>query len=167
MKPPLRIAILECDTPADRTREKYGGYGGVFKVLLEAGAIALDDPKLSSLPNNGLEISKFDVVNMEEYPVLSDIDAILLTGSRFNAFDNPPWILKLVEFTRKVLEEQDRVRVIGVCFGHQIVGRALGTKVDRGRAGWEISVMPIELTPKGQEVFGIDGKNMVNRTNKS
>ena len=161
MKPPLRIAILECDTPLDQTRHKYGGYGGVFKALLEAGAIALNDPSLSSQPNHGLDITKFDVVTTEQYPSLDDIDAILLTGSRQNAFDNHPWIVKLVEFTRQVLEEQNRVRVIGVCFGHQIVGRALGMKVDRSYAGWEISVTPMELTQKGKEVFRVDGKTMV------
>ncbi|KAI9667722.1 MAG: hypothetical protein M1821_000539 [Bathelium mastoideum] len=160
MKPPLRIAILECDTPLDQTRHKYGGYGGVFKALLEAGAIALNDPALSSSPNHGLHITHFDVVNTEQYPALDDIDAVLLTGSRANAFDNPPWNVKLIEFTRKVLEEQDRVRVIGVCYGHQIMGRALGMKVDRSYAGWEISVMPMELTEKGKELFKIDGKTM-------
>ncbi|KAL9088901.1 MAG: hypothetical protein Q9165_005958 [Trypethelium subeluteriae] len=160
MKPPLRIAILECDTPLDQTRHKYGGYGGVFKALLEAGAVALDDPRLSSLPHHGLELTNFDVVNTEQYPSLDDIDAILLTGSRQNAFDNHPWIVKLVEFTRKVLEEQQRVRVIGVCFGHQIVGRALGMKVDRSYAGWEISVTPMELTDRGMEIFKVDGKTM-------
>jgi len=30
---PLRIAILECDTPLPGTSSKYGGYGGVFTSL--------------------------------------------------------------------------------------------------------------------------------------
>lgn len=58
-------------------------------------------------------------------------------------------------FTEKVLA-QDRVRVIGVCFGHQILGRALGAKVGRSDNGWEISVLPVELTAKGKEVFQQD-----------
>lgn len=37
----LRIAILECDTPLEQTRAKYGGYGGVFTALLEAAAASL------------------------------------------------------------------------------------------------------------------------------
>ena len=45
------------------------------------------------------------------------------------------------------------MKVIGVCFGHQIVGRALGAKVDRSDKGWEASVTAIDLTKKGQEIF--------------
>ncbi|KAG0652502.1 glutamine amidotransferase [Hyphodiscus hymeniophilus] len=145
---PLRIAILECDTPLVGTRTKYGGYGGVFTALLHSGAAALE-PALSP---SDLQISKFDVVTKQEYPSLEDIDAILVTGSKYNSFDHDPWILKLVTFVEKVLEQR-RVRLIGVCFGHQIVGRALGAKVDRSDKGWEASVTAIDLTKKGQEIF--------------
>ncbi|KAI9836667.1 MAG: hypothetical protein M1819_001302 [Sarea resinae] len=151
MRPPLRIAILECDTPLDRTRAKYGGYGGVFKALLEAGADALGQPDLIS-SKKGLDLTTWDVEKAETYPNLDDIDAILMTGSRNNAFDNKPWIIKLVDFVAKVLEQR-RVRIIGVCFGHQIVGRAMGVKVDRSDEGWEAAVTPMELSSKGKEIF--------------
>jgi GMP synthase-like glutamine amidotransferase len=78
-----------------------------------------------------------------------------LTGAEHNSFDNDPWILKLVNFVREVLE-QNRVRLIGVCFGHQIIGRALGAKVGRSDDGWEISVLPVQLTEKGKELFKQD-----------
>ena len=146
---PLRIAILECDTPLDWTRSKYGGYGGVFTALLESGAAALEPP----LSSSDLEISTFDSVTKQEYPSLDKIDAVLITGSRHNSFDDDPWILKLVSFVEKLLKQR-RVRIIGVCFGHQIVGRALGAKVDRSDKGWEASVTAIDLTKKGQEIFG-------------
>ncbi|KAI9713430.1 MAG: hypothetical protein M1820_000812 [Bogoriella megaspora] len=158
MKPPLRIAILECDTPLDRTRSKYGGYGGVFAALLRAGASSLPSPNLD--PSRDLILTTHDVVNVESYPKLDAIDAVLLTGSRHSAFDNDPWIVRLVDFTRKVIEEQDRVRVIGVCFGHQIVGRAMGMKVQRADEGWEISVCGMDVTEKGMELFKIDGKTL-------
>jgi GMP synthase-like glutamine amidotransferase len=148
---PLRIAILECDTPLPNTRHKYGGYGGVFDSLLRRGADALSYPGLSS--STGLEITKFDVVTKQEYPTLDAIDAILISGSKFNAFDQDPWILKLVAFTIEVLAQR-RVRVVGVCFGHQIVAVALGAKVARSDKGWEASVTAVDLTKRGQEVFG-------------
>jgi GMP synthase-like glutamine amidotransferase len=46
------------------------------------------------------------------------------------------------------------VRIIGVCFGHQIVGRALGLRVGRNDDGWEVSVLPIGLTEFGAEFTG-------------
>ena len=81
MRLPLRVAILECDTPLDQTRAKYGGYGGVFTALLNAGADALGQPELIS-SKKGLVLSTFDVVGKQEYPDLETIDAVLLTGSR-------------------------------------------------------------------------------------
>jgi GMP synthase-like glutamine amidotransferase len=75
--------------------------------------------------------------------------------TEYNSFDNDPWILKLVDFTKKLLK-QDRVRIIGVCFGHQILGRAAGVKVGRSDDGWEISVLPVQLTAKGKEIFQQD-----------
>lgn len=60
-----------------------------------------------------------------------------------------------MEFTREVLK-QDRIRMVGVCFGHQIIGRALDVKVDRSDRGWEISVTDVKLTEQGRRLFGID-----------
>jgi GMP synthase-like glutamine amidotransferase len=62
---------------------------------------------------------------------------------------------KLVEYTKQALET-NRVRVIGVCFGHQIIGRAMGVKVGRNDGGWEAAVTDVQLTEKGKEVFGVE-----------
>jgi GMP synthase-like glutamine amidotransferase len=44
--------------------------------------------------------------------------------------------------------------VVGVCFGHQIVGRAMGARLGRNARGWEASVTAVDLTKRGQEIFG-------------
>ena len=55
---------------------------------------------------------------------------------------------------------QDRVKIVGVCYGHQIVGRALGAKVARSESGaWEVSVCQVAQTEKGKELFG--GKDVL------
>lgn len=149
-KLPLRIAVLECDTPMQTIASRFGAYPRIFSTLLSTAADQLNYPGLSS--KEGLEISGWDIVNGDKYPVLDHIDAILITGSKYTAYDNDPWIVRLVEYTKEVLA-QERVRIIGVCFGHQIVGRAMGVKVGR-MEGWEASVMAMDLTKKGQEVFG-------------
>lgn len=75
---PLRIAVLECDTPIGRTKEKYGGYGNLFKELLSNGAKLLQEKGEGEVE---LDITKYDVVNQEVYPELENVDAVLLTGS--------------------------------------------------------------------------------------
>ncbi len=89
MPSPIRIAILECDTPLPRTAAKYGGYGGVFTALLDASAEELgwdkselhitthhvvDDEKGTAGEEEGQELRK-------RYPRLEDTDAVLITGS--------------------------------------------------------------------------------------
>ncbi|KAM5345204.1 hypothetical protein ACJ41O_011066 [Fusarium nematophilum] len=151
--PPLRLAILEADTPQPQTRDCYGGYTGVFTALLDAAAQSFSPPrKLDEL----VSIKGYDVVNdLHSYPALEDVDAVLITGSRHTAFDNDPWIIRLVEFAKKAIES-NRVRVVGVCFGHQIVGRAAGAKLGRSDKGWEVAVTEVDLTAKGKEIFGLD-----------
>ena len=46
------------------------------------------------------------------------------------------------------------MRLAGFCFGHQIIGRALGAPVGRSPQGWELSVSTFNLTPDAQKRFG-------------
>ncbi|KAL4948183.1 class I glutamine amidotransferase-like protein [Aspergillus filifer] len=151
---PLRIAILECDTPPERSNAKYGGYRGVFTTLLHESVRELNKPDEVD-PKTVLDISAYDVVTKQEYPDLESVDAVLLTGSKHNSFEDHPWILKLVEFTQKALEHPT-VKLLGICFGHQIIGRALGVEVGRNSAGWEIAVCDVDLSEKGKELFGVE-----------
>jgi len=150
-QPTLRIAILECDHPLQNTNAKYHGYGGVFSSLLSSALPTLRQTH----PTLSLEISSFNVVSAQFYPRLQDIDAILITGSKHDSFADDSWILRLIEFVKDVVED-GRVRIVGVCFGHQILGRALGAKVGRSEKGWEVSVTDVELTGKGKEIFGLE-----------
>ncbi|KAI4721779.1 class I glutamine amidotransferase-like protein [Aureobasidium sp. EXF-10727] len=156
--PTLRIAILECDTPLDKVLNKYGSYGDIFTALLKQASQELTE----SGETVQVECTSYDVVDKQEYPEdLDKVDAVLMTGSKYNSFDNDPWILKLVDFTTQILASGSRIRVLGICFGHQIVGRALGAKVARGTQGWEVSVTPLTLTSQGKDIFGVDGLDMV------
>ena len=78
MKAPLRIAILECDTPPDDLVAQFGRYGKVFRTLLEAAA---DNLGVSGFSKDSLELSAYDVVSEQRYPDLEQIDAVLISGS--------------------------------------------------------------------------------------
>ncbi|KAK3400356.1 class I glutamine amidotransferase-like protein [Sordaria brevicollis] len=159
---PIRLAILEADTPPATTHARYNGYRGVFTHLFNRALSAPSQQPLSSY----LSISAYDVVNHHQpsdYPSLSEVDAILITGSKHSAFENDPWILSLTEFVKKAVTEGDNgrtVKVIGVCFGHQIVGRALGQTVERNEKGWEVSVTRVGLTEAGKGLFKGAGEEL-------
>lgn len=147
--PALRLAILEADTPLPGTQAKYKTYGGVFTNLFTRATAP--EPVESVL-----RITQHDVVNdLSSYPALDDIDAMLITGSKHSAYENGEWIVRLVEFTQKAVAS-GRVKVVGVCFGHQIVGRALGVPVDRNDKGWEVSVTELKLSEEGKKLFGLE-----------
>ncbi|OAA66548.1 glutamine amidotransferase class 1 [Niveomyces insectorum RCEF 264] len=170
---PLRLAILMADTPLPRTQAAFQTYGGVFIDLFRR---ALAPTPLESV----FTITTHDVVSdgfEAAYPDLAAVDAILITGSRHDSFANTPWIEELVAFTRRALattaapppppggagadggEHGNRphpVRVLGICFGHQICARALGAPVQRSPTGWEVSVTDVTLSPEGTAFFGQD-----------
>ncbi|KAL8676528.1 MAG: hypothetical protein Q9186_006959 [Xanthomendoza sp. 1 TL-2023] len=149
---PLRIAILECDTGLPKALAKYKRYAAISSALLEAGAEA------AGLRHEDLEISMWDVVNdVGTFPSLDDVDGVFLTGSKYDSFATNPWTNALVDFTKQILA-QTRVKLVGVCFGHQIIGRAMGAKVGRNDSqGWEVSVTDVDLTTEGQTFF--EGKD--------
>lgn len=62
-------------------------------------------------------------------------DGYVVTGSPASVNDDSlPWVGLLLDFIRAV--DAARQPLIGLCFGHQAVARALGGQVARHAAGW-------------------------------
>ena len=136
----LKLAILLCDTPADDIKKEFGDYRVLFTNLLN---------------HPDLQIDSFDVVN-GNLPPIADFDAFLLTGSKFSANDKDQWIEDLIDFLKRV-KNIDHKKVVGICFGHQLIARALGGKVVKNPKGWEIGMKKVVLNPKGAEFYKRDG----------
>lgn len=86
-----------------------------------------------------------------------DVHAILLTGSMYDAHGSEPWILSLIELLQTLWTTRPDLRFSGVCFGHQILCRALGSTVRPAPSGeWELAHTRIDLTPTGKRLFDTD-----------
>lgn len=71
---------------------------------------------------------------------VDDFDGYVITGSPASANGNEAWIEKLMSFIREL--HTKNIPTIGVCFGHQVIARALGGRVGRNPGGWGFGVMP-------------------------
>ncbi|KAL6819944.1 class I glutamine amidotransferase-like protein [Trichoderma camerunense] len=144
------VAILECDTPIEPVVKQFGSYEDIFERFLRNGLAKY--LKHTASQDVDLRLMKSNMVDLGDLPGFDQVDCLLLTGSKHNSFEDDPWILRLVEYIRTAYQTT-KLPIVGICFGHQIISRALGGVVQRNSKGWEVSVDHIDLTPKGRELF--------------
>jgi len=73
-------------------------------------------------------------------------DAWIITGSHYSVYDEIDWINKLKEFVRRIASSNKLC--IGVCFGHQMIGDAMGGVVKKAEIGWCVGVHEFEVIKK-------------------
>ena len=121
----MKIGILQCDDVKDSLQAAYGNYPQMFSELL-----------LELLPDCELPIYRVLDGQLPESP--RACDAWLITGSKFGVNDGLPWIEALSEFVRTLWEQ--KIPLIGVCFGHQLMAHALGGVVRQSEKGWGVGL---------------------------
>lgn len=90
-----------------------------------------------------LSIKRFDLQAGDVPPNAAACDAWITTGSRASVYDDAAWIHAAVSFVRAVVDA-DRP-FAGICFGHQLLARALGAEVARAPGGWGVGVLPMRI----------------------
>jgi GMP synthase-like glutamine amidotransferase len=101
--------------------ERTGDYDRIFGDILEA---------------RGFDVAAWPVVDMLFPPDAAAADGWLITGSKYGAYDDLPWIAPLENLIRDI--HARRLALIGVCFGHQIIAQALGGRVEKFTGGWAV-----------------------------
>ncbi|XP_019170861.1 PREDICTED: gamma-glutamyl peptidase 5-like [Ipomoea nil] len=125
-----RYALLLAARDSDYVKKVYGGY---FNVFVEA------------LGEEGEIWDLFRVVD-GEFPATDDLhsyEGFVVSGSPYDAYGDEAWILQLCLLLQALFSMQKKV--LGICFGHQVLCRALGGKVGKAYSGWDIGVRKVEI----------------------
>jgi len=122
------LLILVTGEPVPRTQERVGSFAG----LVRAG--------LSGAWQGGFV--EVDARSAERLPEPAGFAGVIVTGSASSVTERAPWILRSEEYLAKAVEQEHPV--LGICFGHQLLGQALGGLVERNPRGREMGT--VELT---------------------
>lgn len=129
------LGIIKADDVDVALRSQFGDTHGMFQRLFE------------STGSDQLVLRSYDA---REYLYPQDLDeceGYLITGSRYCAFSDTPWIHRLIDFVRML--DRERKKLIGICFGHQCIALALGGSVVKATQGWGMGVHEYRLLLPG------------------
>jgi len=119
----MKLGILKTDAVRPEWASNFGEYPDMFTALL--GRV-----------DSSLEFVTYDVEEGEYPGDVDEVDAYLITGSKSSVYDDKPWIATLMDFVRTL--NARKKKVVGICFGHQIVAHALGGKTAKSSKGWGV-----------------------------
>lgn len=123
----MKLNILLCDEFPGYLPEYIPSYVSMFTKLFDATGTMMEYQVYRTLEG--------------ELPTLDqlDMDAVyLIPGCNLSAYDDVDWIKALVSWTREAFKHG--ARLMGVCFGHQLIAYALGGDVKRSPKGWGIGM---------------------------
>ena len=117
----MKIGILEAGLPPRALTERFGRYDAMTARLL--------GPEF--------ETSTFRVHSGELPDGPERFAGFVVTGSSAGVYDDLPWIAPLAGFLRSA---RGRAKLVGICFGHQIMAEAFGGRAEKSDRGWGLGL---------------------------
>jgi GMP synthase-like glutamine amidotransferase len=121
----MKLGVLLCDHVQDTLQEEHGDYTDIFERAITA--VAPD-----------INIVFYPVVDGVFPTEIEECDAYLATGSKESVNDDQPWIHQLEKFFWQLFLKNKPL--VGICFGHQMIAKALGGRVIVSTKDWGVGV---------------------------
>lgn len=79
----------------------------------------------------GAAIDLFHPIEGTPFPNAHNYNLIILTGGTSNLTQDKvdPWVEATFEFIQTTTRDYPKTKILGICWGHQVVARALGGKI--------------------------------------
>ena len=119
------INVLLCDTFPGRLPSDIPTYVTMFE-------------RLFSQTDVDVEFVIYMAMNGELPSAIRTDEIYLIPGCMYSAYDEFPWIAGLEEWIRDAFKR--KAFLFGVCFGHQVIAKALGGTVEHYSGGWGTGV---------------------------
>ncbi|MCL4192324.1 MAG: gamma-glutamyl-gamma-aminobutyrate hydrolase family protein, partial [Thermoguttaceae bacterium] len=94
-----------------------------------------------SLPAERIAVA--DAQSLQQLPAPQEFCGVVLTGSHSMVTDAEPWSERVSDWVAGAVEAE--VPLVGICYGHQLLARALGGEVDYNPRGEEYGTVEVLL----------------------
>jgi GMP synthase (glutamine-hydrolysing) len=98
--------------------------------------------------SKGAEVLTVNACQGEELPSPGECLGVVITGAHCMVTDNLPWSLAIEAWIPALVRAQ--IPLLGICYGHQLLGRAMGGQVDFHPRGREVGTVEIRKTAAGR-----------------
>ncbi|MDT9599168.1 glutamine amidotransferase-related protein [Sphingosinicella rhizophila] len=117
----MKIGILRTGAPPAPLIPRFGQYDDMFRGML----------------GTGFDATSYDVVTGTLPGTVEDQDAYLITGSSAGVYEDHDWLPPLRDFLRSA---KGKAKLVGICFGHQLMAETFGGRVEKSDRGWGIGL---------------------------
>jgi GMP synthase (glutamine-hydrolysing) len=124
----MKIGILQTGHVPQPLSEKHGDYDDRMRWLLGA---------------EDFTYVTYDIEGGKFPASVEAADGWIITGSKHGAYEDHGWLEPLEIFIRQAIAAERPV--IGICFGHQIVAKAMGGTVEKSAEGWVVGLKTYEM----------------------
>ena len=108
-----------------------------------------EDMFATSLNGIGVELTVYDAREQQPLPTLAGYAGVIITGSHSMVTDCEPWSERLLPYVKSMRET--KTPTLGICYGHQLIAKALGGVIGLHPAGPQAGSTEITLTEAGKQ----------------